>query len=512
MNRMVGGTLGVAVIGAVFAGARPRPGSRDPAAFVARVHLGDVGRDRGRRARRGDRDRGCCAASAERAAEPASEAAATAPGELAAGELTASGAPSAFPPDAQPPSELERRPASSGSARSSRGSASTRPRRARAIVSRLERSIALGVARPRGEDDGARPRARRARTASSVSRVWLIVPRPGRAAITTGRPRSTGEVADQVAERRAGRASRRPPRRRAASAPARRAARAPRAAVPGRSPRRPARRRGAARPAGRSGRARSRRRSAASRRRGAAARGRARRRLVEAADGGLEDGHALAARPQRRGDRRRDDRLADLGAGAGDEEPARSALGAAQLARARGGRRSRSGERRASRRARLADHRARRARSSSARGGSPSPSAAAASVPSGTVGGRIAWANTPPSSARSQSAIARPASPTISGTIWVREPPAAEALRRRAPRAASRRCGAAARPCPGRSRAASSAASAAPTDGRRRRGREDERPRGVDQQLDQLARARRRRRRSCRAPCRACRRPRRPRR
>ena len=40
-----------------------------------------------------------------------------------------------------------------------------------------------------------------ARAASIVSSVWLIVPRPVRAAITTGRPRSTREVADQVGGR-----------------------------------------------------------------------------------------------------------------------------------------------------------------------------------------------------------------------------------------------------------------------------------------------------------------------
>jgi hypothetical protein len=43
-------------------------------------------------------------------------------------------------------------------------------------------------------------------------------------------------------------------------------------------------------------------------------------------------------------------------------------------------------------------------------------------VPSGTVGGRIAWANTPPSSASSHMRIAWCASPTTSGTIWVAEP------------------------------------------------------------------------------------------
>ena len=44
-------------------------------------------------------------------------------------------------------------------------------------------------------------------------------------------------------------------------------------------------------------------------------------------------------------------------------------------------------------------------------------------VPSGTVGGRIAWANTPFSMPRSQTFIACAASPTTSGTMWVLEAP-----------------------------------------------------------------------------------------
>ena len=43
-------------------------------------------------------------------------------------------------------------------------------------------------------------------------------------------------------------------------------------------------------------------------------------------------------------------------------------------------------------------------------------------VPSGTVGGRMAWAKTPRSSAASQTAIACAASPMTSGTICVEEP------------------------------------------------------------------------------------------
>ena len=87
MNRMVGGTLGVAVIGAVFAAQAPA-GVEDPAAFVhafssamwvatAVTALGAalaIGLLRGR---------------AERAPAPAPEVPATALGEFAAGEITA---------------------------------------------------------------------------------------------------------------------------------------------------------------------------------------------------------------------------------------------------------------------------------------------------------------------------------------------------------------------------------------------------------------------------------------
>ena len=85
-------------------------------------------------------------------------------------------------------------------------------------------------------------------------------------------------------------------------------------------------------------------------------------------------------------------------------------------------------------------------------------------LPAGTVGGRTACANTPPSSARSQSAIARRGSPTITGTIWVREPPVLSPWAS----SPSRRTAALRRSCstsPGRSTSSSSAASAAPVDG-----------------------------------------------
>ena len=97
-------------------------------------------------------------------------------------------------------------------------------------------------------------------------------------------------------------------------------------------------------------------------------------------------------------------------------------------------------------------------------------------VPSGTVGGRIAWANTPRSIASSQIRIACSASPTTSGTIWVVEPATSKPSRASSSRSASplacrrsTRCGLLGeqlerRQRPGHRR-------------RRRRGREDERPR-----------------------------------
>ena len=108
-------------------------------------------------------------------------------------------------------------------------------------------------------------------------------------------------------------------------------------------------------------------------------------------------------------------------------------------------------------------------------------------LPSGTVGGRIAWAKTPSRSARSQSAVAVFASPTISGTIWVREPPtsrpSAASDSRRVARVAAQlldHVRARLEHVESRERGADRR--------RRRRGRVDERPGGVDEQLDQLGR------------------------
>ena len=58
-------------------------------------------------------------------------------------------------------------------------------------------------------------------------------------------------------------------------------------------------------------------------------------------------------------------------------------------------------------------------------------------VPSGTVGGRIAWAKTPCSIASSQMRIAICASPTTSGTICVVEPATSKPSRASSSRSAS---------------------------------------------------------------------------
>ena len=66
------------------------------------------------------------------------------------------------------------------------------------------------------------------RAASSVSSVWLIVPSPGRAAITSGRPPARARARGRRSRQRAARAARRRPRPPPARAIARCAARIPR--------------------------------------------------------------------------------------------------------------------------------------------------------------------------------------------------------------------------------------------------------------------------------------------
>ena len=201
--------------------------------------------------------------------------------------------------------------------------------------------------------------------------------------------------------------------------------------------------------------------------------------LVEAADRRLEHRHTAAGRRRPR-KRRRHHRLADLGAGPGDEEAGHWARGLRGAPERRRPHRPPRPEPAAARPITRAA-----ARSSSARWLAITVSRSL-EVPSGTVGGRIACANTPRSSVRSQSAVARRASPTVTGTIWVRDAPIGSPLPP-GPRAGWRRFPAAVRPGQAATRAAERRLRRAD----RRRGRgggEDERASGVDEQLDQLAR------------------------
>ena len=70
------------------------------------------------------------------------------------------------------------------------GATSTRP--SWAIASALERCMTLGCA-GHGVSTTARTSRPAARAASTVSSEWLMVPSPGRAAITTGQPRSSAK-------------------------------------------------------------------------------------------------------------------------------------------------------------------------------------------------------------------------------------------------------------------------------------------------------------------------------
>ena len=204
------------------------------------------------------------------------------------------------PPGAEPPQplELERRPAR-GSARSSAAQRrDLRPRPARSIVSRFERSISPGSSRPGGEHDRGHLEPGRPRRLDRQQGV-VDRPEPGRGGDHHRQAEVAGEVADQVVRRQRDEEARRRPRRPAGRRPRAAACAARRAAAPGRSARRPARRRGAARPAARSGRARSRRRTARepAARRSSSWSGSPG--VVEPADRRLEDGDPLARAPRR---------------------------------------------------------------------------------------------------------------------------------------------------------------------------------------------------------------------
>ena len=116
--------------------------------------------------------------------------------------------PASAPTEAPPPRAPARR------ARRSRPAPASPPRPppSRAIVSRLERSSAPGCSGHGVSTTAAHragpPRGRR----SASSSVWLIVPSPGRAAMSSGRPQRGGEVAHACSPRRAAPAGRRRPR------------------------------------------------------------------------------------------------------------------------------------------------------------------------------------------------------------------------------------------------------------------------------------------------------------
>ena len=361
-----------------------------------------------------------------------------------------------------------------------------RPRRGAAIVSRFELSIGPGSSGQGVSTTQATSRPT-ARAASSVSSVWLIVPRPGGAATTSGSPSSSGEVADQVA---GGQRHQQPAdpladerRRRSAAA-----ARAP-LEQPCRVDRLAGqlRREVRARPAGRSGRGRSRRRSAPSRPPGAAARGRARPPSSRPVTRGLKTATRSPAGGQRVRDHRRDHGLADLGAGAGDEDAAqRGSRGLGH--RHRLDRPVRSGARARGRHPARAPPRRSAGPPAAARSArwvaitvKPQARGAARARSAGGSPGRRRRARAPARRAPSSA----PASPTID-----RHDLGLGGAELRAPRPPAPRAG------PPRSRCSRSTRSvlgrAAPArrrrgdDRRRRRGREDERAGGVDQVLDDL--------------------------
>ena len=311
----------------------------------------------------------------------------------------------------------------------------------------------------------------------------MIVPSPVRRPPPPAVPRSrarSGPGSRSSAAPGSRRRPRRPAGRRPRSPRARR-----RAAGPGRSPRRPARRRGAGRPAGRSGTGaissspwldpgREPEQGVVRELGGALPDLRAERVVVEAADRGLEDGDPVARRARRAGDRGRGhDGLADLRAGAGDED----ARASGRLAQ-RGSGHLAAGREEAELRAASADQPAPHAEGRRP-GGSPSPSAAAGRSPAGPSAAGSPARRHRSSSRRSQRAIASSASPITSGTICVLRPDRLEALGAQSLAQRGRVGRAGARPA----RGARPAARARPRPRRRRRGRggrEDERPRGVD--------------------------------
>ena len=102
----------------------------------------------------------------------------------------AAGDPPPAPPSHASTGSAPPAAASASTAVPTSGNVATATPPIRAIVSRLETSMGDGRA-GHGVRTTARTSSPAARAASSVSSVWLIVPRPGRAATTSGSPRAT---------------------------------------------------------------------------------------------------------------------------------------------------------------------------------------------------------------------------------------------------------------------------------------------------------------------------------
>ena len=234
MNRMVGGTLGIAVIGAVFASQAPA-GTRDPAEFVhafsssmwVATAVAAVGAVIAVALLRGR------AAPAPTVAE--SEAAATRP---ASSRPASCARPSrrslARAVGIQSAGQLRR------SARSSRGRTSTSTRPSAAIAARLDSGSALVASRPRRHHDHRRLEPRRAHR---LDREQRVVDRPETGGRRDHHPQAEVDGPGRGPGKRAsaGRGSRRRPRPRARRRPARRPRR-PACRRSGRSARRRARR------------------------------------------------------------------------------------------------------------------------------------------------------------------------------------------------------------------------------------------------------------------------------
>ena len=226
--------------------------------------------------------------------------------------------------------------------------------------------------------------------------------------------------------------------------------------------------------------------------------------LVEPGDHRLERGHAFPAGGQRRADARRHDGLADLGVRPGDEDAAQLGGVAEPVEHLRGSAADRCGL--------AVTHVASTcaASRSSERVCDAITASRRRELPAGTVGGRIAWAKMPFSSARSLARTASSASPTITGTICVGCAGHRQALRGQ--RLAQHRGVPLELLDPARLLAQQVERRHRGRHGGWREGRrEDQRASGVDQVLRDLARRSTRMRRRSRAPCRAFRRSRRPR-